>query len=188
MSLESAALRRIAPSATIAISAKARALKAAGRDVIALSAGEPDFDTPDNIKEAGIAAIRAGKIHRDKPMQLIGHSAGGFVVLHAAMVLKQLGLAPADLRVTMLDTPMPVAADLLAVLDDVPVDYYCTSSFATGVPESGFHRNFTRFDIKPPATVDAYLGAHSYAYKWYIQSIGPEWENGFRRSPFSMKR
>ncbi len=46
MSLESAALRRIAPSATIAISAKARALKAAGRDVIALSAGEPDFDTP----------------------------------------------------------------------------------------------------------------------------------------------
>src|SRR3954469_24028840 len=61
MSLESAALRRIAPSATIAISAKARALKAAGRDVIALSAGEPDFDTPDNIKDAAIAAIRSGK-------------------------------------------------------------------------------------------------------------------------------
>jgi aspartate aminotransferase len=60
MSLESAALRRIAPSATIAISAKARALKAAGRDVIALSAGEPDFDTPDNIKDAAIAAIKAG--------------------------------------------------------------------------------------------------------------------------------
>ena len=49
MSLESDALRRIAPSATIAISAKARALKANGRDVIALSAGEPDFDTPDNV-------------------------------------------------------------------------------------------------------------------------------------------
>jgi aspartate aminotransferase len=67
MSLESAALRRIAPSATIAISAKARALKAAGRDVIALSAGEPDFDTPDNIKEAGIAAIRAGKTKYTDP-------------------------------------------------------------------------------------------------------------------------
>jgi hypothetical protein len=132
-------------------------------------------------------AIRAGKIRRDRPMQLIGHSAGGFVVLHAAMVLKQLGLAPCNLRVTMLDTPMPVAADLLAVLDDIPVDYYCTSSFATGVPASGFYRNFTRFDIKPPATVDAYLGAHSYAYKWYIQSIAPEWKNGFGRSPFSEK-
>jgi len=67
MSLESAALRRIAPSATIAISAKARALKAAGRDIIALSAGEPDFDTPDNIKEAGIAAIRAGKTKYTDP-------------------------------------------------------------------------------------------------------------------------
>ena len=60
MSLESEALRRIKPSATIGISAKARALKAAGKDVIALSAGEPDFDTPDNIKEAAIRAIRDG--------------------------------------------------------------------------------------------------------------------------------
>jgi aspartate aminotransferase len=67
MSLESAALRRIAPSATIAISAKARALKAAGRDVIALSAGEPDFDTPENIKDAGIAAIKAGKTKYTDP-------------------------------------------------------------------------------------------------------------------------
>ncbi len=54
-------LDRIQPSATIAISGKAMALKAAGKDVIGLSAGEPDFDTPDNIKEAAIAAINAGK-------------------------------------------------------------------------------------------------------------------------------
>jgi aspartate aminotransferase len=67
MSLESAALRRIAPSATIAISAKARALQAAGRDVIGLAAGEPDFDTPDNIKDAGIAAIKAGKTKYTDP-------------------------------------------------------------------------------------------------------------------------
>ena len=67
MSLESAALRRIAPSATIAISAKARALKAAGRNVIALSAGEPDFDTPDNIKDAAIEAIKAGKTKYTDP-------------------------------------------------------------------------------------------------------------------------
>jgi aspartate aminotransferase len=54
-------LNRISPSQTIAISSKARALKAAGRDIISLSAGEPDFDTPDNVKRAAIAAIEAGE-------------------------------------------------------------------------------------------------------------------------------
>jgi aspartate aminotransferase len=58
---KSAALGRIKPSATIAVTAKARALKAAGRDVIGLGAGEPDFDTPQNIKEAAIRAIESGK-------------------------------------------------------------------------------------------------------------------------------
>jgi aspartate aminotransferase len=52
---------RIKPSPTIAVTDKARALKAAGRDVIGLGAGEPDFDTPDNIKQAAIKAIMAGK-------------------------------------------------------------------------------------------------------------------------------
>ena len=61
MSLESAALSRVKPSATLAADAKARELKAQGRDVISLAAGEPDFDTPDNIKEAAIQAIRDGK-------------------------------------------------------------------------------------------------------------------------------
>src|SRR5262249_24885055 len=54
-------LARIKPSATIAVTNKARELKAAGRDVIGLGAGEPDFDTPENIKEAAIKAIRDGK-------------------------------------------------------------------------------------------------------------------------------
>ena len=54
-------MSRIKPSATIAVTDKARALKAAGRDVIGLGAGEPDFDTPDNIKEAAVKAIRDGK-------------------------------------------------------------------------------------------------------------------------------
>ena len=54
-------LSRIQPSATIAISTKAMELKATGRDIIGLSAGEPDFDTPDNIKEAAIKAIRDGR-------------------------------------------------------------------------------------------------------------------------------
>jgi len=53
-------LARIKPSPTIAVTNLARELKAQGRDVIGLGAGEPDFDTPDHIKEAAIAAIRAG--------------------------------------------------------------------------------------------------------------------------------
>jgi len=53
-------LERIKPSPTIAVTMKARELKAAGRDVIGLGAGEPDFDTPENIKAAAIAAIKAG--------------------------------------------------------------------------------------------------------------------------------
>jgi aspartate aminotransferase len=60
MSLESPALRRVKPSSTIAVSAQARALARAGRDIIALAAGEPDFDTPENVKEAAIRAIRNG--------------------------------------------------------------------------------------------------------------------------------
>src|SRR6201990_876559 len=57
----SQSLNRIQPSPTIAVTQKARDLKAAGRDVIGLGAGEPDFDTPDNIKDAAIAAIKRGK-------------------------------------------------------------------------------------------------------------------------------
>ena len=54
-------LNRIQPSATIAVSTKARQLKAAGRDIVSLSAGEPDFDTPQNIKDAAKKALDAGK-------------------------------------------------------------------------------------------------------------------------------
>ena len=54
-------LNRIQPSATIAASTKARQLAAAGRDIISLSAGEPDFDTPDNVKAAAVKALADGK-------------------------------------------------------------------------------------------------------------------------------
>ena len=60
MSIVSNSLKRIKPSPTIAVSQKARELKAAGKDVIGLGAGEPDFDTPENIKQAAIAAINRG--------------------------------------------------------------------------------------------------------------------------------
>jgi len=61
MTFLSATLDRVKPSPTIAVTTKAQELKAAGRDVIGLGAGEPDFDTPQNIKDAAIAAIMAGK-------------------------------------------------------------------------------------------------------------------------------
>ena len=61
MALLAEYLKRIKPSATIAVTDKARALKASGRDVIGLGAGEPDFDTPENIKRAAIRAIEGGK-------------------------------------------------------------------------------------------------------------------------------
>ncbi|MHB8886487.1 MAG: pyridoxal phosphate-dependent aminotransferase [Methylovirgula sp.] len=61
MAFISDALLRVKPSATIAVTQKARDLKNAGRDIISLSIGEPDFDTPDNIKKAAIAAIERGE-------------------------------------------------------------------------------------------------------------------------------
>jgi aspartate aminotransferase len=60
MSIVSNSLKRIKPSPTIAVTSKAREMRAAGKDVIGLGAGEPDFDTPNNIKEAAIEAIRSG--------------------------------------------------------------------------------------------------------------------------------
>ncbi|MEP3477006.1 MAG: pyridoxal phosphate-dependent aminotransferase [Hyphomicrobiales bacterium] len=60
-------LARVKPSPTIAVSTKAAELKAAGQNVIGLGAGEPDFDTPDNIKQAAIEAINAGKTKYTAP-------------------------------------------------------------------------------------------------------------------------
>ena len=61
MSIVSNSLKRIKPSPTLAVSQKARELKAAGKDIIGLGAGEPDFDTPENIKRAAIDAINRGE-------------------------------------------------------------------------------------------------------------------------------
>ncbi|MBL0947271.1 pyridoxal phosphate-dependent aminotransferase [Brevundimonas sp.] len=78
--LQSKALARVKPSPTLAVTAQARALKAEGRDIISLGAGEPDFDTPDNIKEAAIAAIRRGETKYT--------DADGMAELKAAVVAK----------------------------------------------------------------------------------------------------
>ncbi|MFZ4806844.1 MAG: pyridoxal phosphate-dependent aminotransferase [Hyphomicrobiaceae bacterium] len=115
MAFLSDALGRIKPSATIALTQKARDLKAQGRDVISLSVGEPDFDTPDNIKKAAIAAIERGetkytavagipelraaiarKLKREnnldyKPAQTIVGTGGKHVIFNALMATLNAG-------------------------------------------------------------------------------------------------
>lgn len=71
MSILSHALGRIKPSSTVAITARAIELKAQGADIISLSVGEPDFDTPQHIKDAAIAAIEAGKTKYTAPDGMI---------------------------------------------------------------------------------------------------------------------
>ncbi len=61
MSIISDSLKRIKPSPTIAVTQKARELRAAGKDVIGLGAGEPDFDTPDNIKKCSDKSYKKGR-------------------------------------------------------------------------------------------------------------------------------
>lgn len=80
MSFLATALARVKPSPTIAVSTKAAELKAAGRDIIGLGAGEPDFDTPEHIKDAAKAAIDAGKTKYTAP--------DGIVELKDAIVAK----------------------------------------------------------------------------------------------------
>src|SRR6185312_4362302 len=77
----SARIAAIAESATLAVDAKAKALKAAGRPVIGFGAGEPDFPTPGYIVEAAVAACTAPANHRYTP-------AGGLPDLKAAIVAK----------------------------------------------------------------------------------------------------
>src|SRR5438270_5801550 len=88
----------IAESATLAVDAKAKALKAAGKPVIGFGAGEPDFPTPDYIVEAAIAAARNPMMHRYTP-------AGGMPALKEAIAAKTardsgLPVTPANVLVT----------------------------------------------------------------------------------------
>ena len=71
MSFLSATLDRVKPSPTIAMNTKAGEMKAAGHDVISLSAGEPDFDTPQNVKDAAVQAIADGKTKYTAPDGII---------------------------------------------------------------------------------------------------------------------
>jgi len=141
-------LARVKASPTMAITALATELKAAGRDIISLSVGEPDFDTPDNIKEAGIAAIRRGdtkytvfdgrmelkeaiaaKFKREngldyEPTQ-VSVSSGGKQVLYNAMVAT---LSPGD--EVVIPAPFWVSyPEMVLLADGTPVPVACPQNY-----------------------------------------------------------
>ena len=147
MTLIADRLNRISPSQTIAISTKARALKAEGRDIISLSAGEPDFDTPEHIKQAAIAAINAGdtkytdvagtaalrqaivaKFKRDsgidyKPEEIIVSTGGKQVIFNAMLATVQAG------DEVVIPTPCWVSyPDIVALAEAKPVFVPCSQN------------------------------------------------------------
>ncbi|HQT53146.1 MAG: pyridoxal phosphate-dependent aminotransferase [Phenylobacterium sp.] len=154
MSLESAALSRVSPSATLAADAKARELKAQGRNVISLAAGEPDFDTPDNIKEAAIKAIRDGKTKYT--------NVDGIVELKEAIVGKfqrengltyktsQVNVSPGGKPViwnAMLSTLNP--GDEVIIPTPYWVSYWDIVLLAGGTPKAVATSDATGFKLQP---------------------------------------
>ena len=140
-------------------------------------------------------------LHRDRPMHLIGHSAGGFLVVRAALVLQQLGLLPEHTRITMLDTPLPDVNDLKRLLQHpdgspttVQLDYYKSSGFAQGVPDaSPAWPNYRCLTLTPSEPHNKSMtSAHSYAHQWFIKSVtDPEpspASGGFQWSPLLRKK
>jgi len=141
-------LNRISISQTMAITAKARALKAAGRDIISLSVGEPDFDTPANVKQAAIRAIEAGDTKytdvsgtpalrkavaaafaRDsgldyKPEEIIVSTGGKQVIFNAMLATVQAG------DEVIIPTPCWVSyPDIVALAEGTPVFVPCGQNF-----------------------------------------------------------
>ncbi len=147
MDLLAARLNRISPSQTMVITAKARAMKAAGQDVIGLSAGEPDFDTPAHIKQAAIAAIEAGetkytdvagtaalrravadKFRRDSgidyaPEEVIVSTGGKQVIFNAMLATVQAG------DEVIIPTPCWVSyPDIVLLAEGTPVFVPCSQN------------------------------------------------------------
>ena len=140
-------MNRISPSPTMAITAKARALKAEGRDIIGLSAGEPDFDTPEHIKQAAIVAIHEGdtkytdvggtpalkkavaaKFKRDsgidyKPEEIIVSTGGKQVIFNAMLATVQAG------DEVIIPTPCWVSyPDIVMLAEGTPVFVPCSQN------------------------------------------------------------
>jgi aspartate aminotransferase len=147
MQLTATRLDRISPSQTIAIRTKAAAMKAAGRDILRVSSGEPDFDTPDNVKAAAIRAIQAGetkytdvagtfalrravaeKFRRDsgidyKPEEIIVSTGGKQVIFNAMIGTLNHG------DEAIIPTPCWVSyPDIVSAADGTPVFVPCSQN------------------------------------------------------------
>ncbi|MDM7861123.1 hypothetical protein QTP81_10990 [Alteromonas sp. ASW11-36] len=131
--------------------------------------------------------IITGEMDRNQPIHFIGHSAGGFLVTRAAQILQEVGLADGQITISILDTPAAERQNLLNAAEFAKVDFYLTSYFAKGVPESDLHPNYTMFDIATPEGIDMFIEAHSYVTDWYIESITDPSLPGFARSPFAQR-
>ena len=169
MAFLSDTLARVKPSATIAVTNKARELQAAGRDVIGLGAGEPDFDTPQNIKDAAKRAIDAGKTKYT--------AVDGIPELKAAIVAKfqrENGLTYTPAQVTVGTGGKQVLYNaLMATLNPgdeviIPAPYWVSYPdmvlLAGGTPvsvECGIETNFKM----TPAQLEAAITPRT---KWFI--------------------
>ena len=162
-------LDRIKPSPTLAVTQKARELKAAGRDVIGLGAGEPDFDTPDNIKAAAVEAIRRGETKYT--------DVDGTPALKQAIVAKfrrDNGLSYTPDQVTVGSGGKQVIYNaMMATLDPgdeviIPAPYWVSYPdmvlLADGRPVSVACRENSRFKLRPEA-LEAAITAKT---KWLI--------------------
>jgi aspartate aminotransferase len=162
-------LSRIGASATIAVSTKARELKAQGRDIIGLAAGEPDFDTPQNIKDAAIKALQEGKTKYT--------DVDGIPELKAAIVAKfkrENGLDYKPSQITVGTGGKQVLFNALMVTinpdDEVVIPAPCWVSYADIVQLGGGKPVFASTRIEDgyklqPATLDAAINAKT---KWFL--------------------
>jgi aspartate/methionine/tyrosine aminotransferase len=122
----------IAESATLAVDAKAKALKAAGKPVIGFGAGEPDFPTPDYIVEAAVAAARQPAMHRYTP-------AGGLPALKEAIVAKTArdsGLAATPANVLVTNGGKQAVYEALATMLDPGDEVLLPAPYWTTYPEA----------------------------------------------------
>jgi aspartate/methionine/tyrosine aminotransferase len=128
----SARLAAIAPSATLAVDAKAKALKASGENVIGFGAGEPDFATPDHIVEAAIAACSEVRNHRYTP-------AGGLPELREAIAAKTLrdsGVTVDAAQVLVTNGGKHAVYTAFAALCDPGDEVICPAPYWTTYPEA----------------------------------------------------
>ena len=132
MNRTSARLAAIAPSATLAVDAKAKALKAEGENVIGFGAGEPDFATPDHIVQAAIAACAEVRNHRYTP-------AGGLPELREAIAAKTLrdsGVAVDASQVLVTNGGKHAVYTAFAALCDPGDEVICPAPYWTTYPEA----------------------------------------------------